>query len=299
MSIAKDILTFCPAWADVPKQDMSLIDSCARRFESGDGLHEDRITKGQRLSLAVGMVDLTTLEGSDTPDRVRALCEKALRPDPSDDGVPHVAAVCVYPTLVGVAAKELQGSPVSVASVAGAFPSGQAPIEHKLTEIRYAVGEGADEIDIVISRGVFLDGHYQQVFDEIAQCKEACGEAHLKVILETGELESYDNIRYASEIAMAAGADFIKTSTGKIAPAATLAATWVMLNAIADYHRKTGRMVGMKPAGGIRSARQALDYLAMLEEVLGQAWMSPRWFRFGASSLLDDLVLAGAESRTP
>ncbi|NWK56614.1 deoxyribose-phosphate aldolase [Verrucomicrobiaceae bacterium N1E253] len=283
----EDTLKF-PDLDSVPVQDKAGIDACAASFEAGDVAVSHR----ERLQLAVSMVDLTTLEGADTPDKVRAMCEKALRPSPSRASIPHVAAVCVYPTLVGVAAKALQGTPVRVASVAGAFPSGQAPLDLKLSEIRYAVSEGADEIDIVISRGKFLDGHYREVFDEIAQSKEACGAAHLKVILETGELQSYDHIRIASELAMAAGADFIKTSTGKISPAATLPATLVMLNAILDYHQKTGRMVGMKPAGGIRSAAQAMQYLSMLEQILGEGWMTPEWFRFGASSLLDDLVEA-------
>lgn len=297
MNISKVKSLSFPDLGSIPSQDRAGIDCRAQRFEgSGDDVGCSTFNR-ELLHLAVSMVDLTTLEGSDTPGRVRRLCEKAMCPDPQDPSIPHVAAVCVYPTLVGVAAKVLEDSPVQVASVAGAFPSGQSPLSVKLSEIRYAVGEGADEIDIVISRGKFLDGCYQEVFDEIAQSKDACGDAHLKVILETGELETYDNIRVASEIAMAAGADFIKTSTGKMSPAATFPATLVMLNAISDYYKQTGRMVGMKPAGGIRTAHQAERYLAMLEETLGQAWMTPQWFRFGASSLLDDLVSACAKCR--
>lgn len=298
MNISKAQSVSFPDLGSIPSQDVSAINTYAQRFEMDAGTLGAPASHLEKLHLAVSMVDLTTLEGADTPGRVREMCERAIRPDPSDQTIPHVAAVCVYPTLVGVAVKALQGSPVRVASVAGAFPSGQSPIDLKLAEIRYAVAEGADDIDIVISRGKFLDGRYQEVFDEIAQSKDACGAAHLKVILETGELKTYDEIRLASEIAMAAGADFIKTSTGKIAQAATFPATLVMLNAISDFHRETGRMVGMKPAGGIRTATQAVRYLAMLEETLGSNWMTSRWFRFGASSLLDDLVAACAESRT-
>ncbi len=271
----------------IPTPDPVDVDQRAGRFERSRIDVESRL---EWLRLAVGMVDLTTLEGSDTPERVRRMCEKAKRPDGSDASLPHVAAVCVYPTLVGVASAALQGSPVRVASVAAAFPSGQAIISQKVSEIRYAVSEGADEIDIVISRGKLLSGEYREVFDEICQCKEACGDAHLKVILETGELETYENIRLASELAMAAGAHFIKTSTGKITPAATFPVTLVMLDAIRDYHQRTGRMVGMKPAGGIRLADQALGYLKMVNETLGGEWLTAEWFRFGASSLLDDLV---------
>lgn len=298
MNVPKAQSISFPDLQSVPSQDESAIDVCAQRFETGDEVVGAQALNLEKLHLAVSMVDLTTLEGSDTPGKVREMCQKAMCPDPLDLSIPHVAAVCVYPTLVGVAAKALQDSAVLVASVAAAFPSGQAPIAQKLSEIRYAVSEGADEIDIVISRGKFLDGEYQEVFDEVAQCKEACGNAHLKVILETGELKIYDRIRVASEIAMAAGADFIKTSTGKISPAATFPATLVMLNAISDFHQQTGRVVGMKPAGGIRSADQALRYLAMLEETLGGSWMTPQWFRFGASSLLDDLVSECRECRT-
>jgi deoxyribose-phosphate aldolase len=268
--------------------DATSIEMDAKRFEFGNAPEGDR--RSEELRLLVSMLDLTTLEGTDTPDRVRSMCKTATHPDLGDFSVPHVAAVCVYPTLVGVAVKALQGSPVRVASVAGAFPSGQARISQKTDEIKYAVDEGANEIDIVISRGKFLNGEYREVFDEICQCREACGKAHLKVILETGELGSYDNIRVASEIAMAAGAHFIKTSTGKITPAATFSATLVMLQSIRDFHARTGRRVGIKPAGGIRTTEQAFRYLGMVGQVLGADWLTPEWFRFGASSLLDDLV---------
>jgi deoxyribose-phosphate aldolase len=245
------------------------------------------------LRLVVAMIDLTTLEGKDSPGKVRALCHKAKRPvDPAamHGGVPSCAAVCVYPSLVAVAKEALSGSEVKVASVATAFPGGLSPLDVKLAEVRRAVELGADEIDMVIDRGAMLAGRHDAVFDEIAAVKEACGEAHLKVILETGELGSYDVVRKASRIAMLAGADFIKTSTGKIAPAATPAVTLVMLEAIRDFHEETGRRVGMKPAGGIRTAKQALHYLVLVKETLGDAWLGPELFRFGASTLLDDVL---------
>jgi len=271
----------------LPSVDVGDIDASAHHFEWPSEEVDSQIT---RIRLAISMVDLTTLEGTDTPEKVKAMCESAMCPCSLDVSIPHVAAVCVYPSLVGVAAKALADSPVRVASVAAGFPSGQIPLSLKLSEIRYAVGEGADEIDIVISRGKLLSGEYHEVFDEICQCREACGGAHLKVILETGELETYDNIRIASELAMAAGAHFIKTSTGKISPAATFPSTLVMLQAIRDFHQRTGRMIGMKVAGGIRSTDQALRYLGMLDHVLGGDWCSAEWFRFGASSLLTDLI---------
>ena len=246
-------------------------------------------SKLQAFDLAVRMMDLTTLEGADTPGKVAALCSKAMRPDPVDPSVPPVAAVCVYPNLVPVAAQRLRGSTVKVASVATAFPSGQSPLAVKLADVREAVAFGADEIDMVIDRGAFLSGRYAKVYDEIVQVKEACGEAHLKVILETGELGTYDNVRRASLLAMAAGADFIKTSTGKVSPAATLPVTLCMLEAIRDVHDETGRVVGMKPAGGIRTAKQAVQYLVVLHETLGLRWLTPDLFRFGASSLLGDI----------
>lgn len=250
-----------------------------------------RESKQSGLTLALSMVDLTTLEGMDTSGKVAQLCQKALRPVAGRADIPPVAAVCVYPPFVRQAATLLADSPVQVASVATAFPSGQAPLAARLDEVRYAVDEGADEIDMVISRGAYHQGNYRQVFDEVAATKEACGPAHLKVILETGELKTLDNVRHASDLAMAAGADFIKTSTGKVSPAATQAVTLVMLEAIRSYYYDTGRMVGMKPAGGIRDAKTALRYLVMVHETLGGAWMSPQWFRFGASSLANDLLM--------
>jgi deoxyribose-phosphate aldolase len=250
------------------------------------------------LELAVRMMDLTTLEGADTPGKVAALCSKAVRPDPVDRTVPSVAAVCVYPNLVGVARERVTGSGVKVASVATGFPSGQYPLDVKLTDVREAVELGADEIDMVIDRGAFLSGRYAKVYDEVVRVKEACGQAHLKVILETGELGTYDNVRRASLLAMAAGADFIKTSTGKVQPAATLPVTLVMLEAIRDVHEETGRVVGMKPAGGIRYAKQAVQYLVLLHETLGLDWMTPDLFRFGASSLLNDVLMQIRKEKT-
>lgn len=255
-------------------------------------------TKVSGLKLALSMLDLTTLEGKDSPGKVRQLCRKAILPDPADTSLPHVGAVCVYPTMVAVAHEALKGSGVHLASVATSFPSGLGTLAARLEEIRYAVGEGADEIDMVISRGRFLSGEFNYVFDEIAACKEACGKAHLKVILETGELHTYDNVRRASDLAMEAGADFIKTSTGKMAPAATPEVTLVMLQAIQDYFDRTGRMVGMKPAGGIRDAKTALSYLVMVREVLGPDWLTPDWFRFGASTLANDILMQLAKQRT-
>jgi deoxyribose-phosphate aldolase len=255
-------------------------------------------TKLSALKLAVTMLDVTTLEGADSVGKVRQMCAKARRPLPEDPTVGPAAAVCVYPSLVNVAKEAVEGSAVRVASVATAFPSGQSRLAERLSEIRFAVGDGADEIDMVISRGKFLQGEYQAVFDEIAACKEACGEAHLKVILETGELHTYDKVRLASEIAMEAGADFIKTSTGKMAPAATLPVTLVMLEAIQDFVDRTGRKVGMKPAGGISSAKLAIQYLVMLKETLGIGWLTNEWFRFGASSLTNDLLMQIRKQQT-
>jgi deoxyribose-phosphate aldolase len=243
-------------------------------------------------------MDLTTLEGADTPGKVAALCSKAVRPDPVDASIPPVAAICVYPNLVPTAVARLRGTSVRVASVATGFPSGQVPLESKLDEVRWVVAEGADEVDMVIDRGAFLSGRYAKVYDEIVRTKEACGAAHLKVILETGELGTYDNVRRASLLAMAAGADFIKTSTGKISPAATLPVTLCMLEAIRDVHDETGRVVGMKPAGGIRTAKQAIQYLVVLHETLGLQWMTPDLFRFGASSLLNDVLMQIRKQKT-
>jgi deoxyribose-phosphate aldolase len=250
------------------------------------------------LELAIRMMDLTTLEGADTPGKVRALSTKAMYPDPGEPSVPHVAAVCVYPSLVAVARRALRGSGVKVASVATAFPSGQAPLEVKLADVHAAVAAGADEIDMVIDRGAFLSGRIGHVYEEIVAVKEACGSAHLKVILETGELGSYDAVRKASLVAIAGGADFIKTSTGKVTPAATLPVTLCMLEVIRDVHDETGLVIGMKPAGGIRTAKQAIQYLCVLHETLGHDWLTPELFRFGASSLLNDVLLQLRKQRT-
>ena len=243
------------------------------------------------LKLAISMIDLTTLEGKDTPGKVRGLCQKAMHPDPSDPSIPHVGAVCVYPTMVPFVAKALKGSGVKTAAVATGFPSGQTFSSIKMEETRQTVAAGADEIDMVIDRGAFLSGNYQKVFDEVAEVKEACGPAHLKVILEVGELADYNQIRKASLISMYAGADFIKTSTGKVGTNATLPNTLVMLEAIRDFHHATGKKIGMKPAGGIANAKLALSYLVVLYETLGPEWMSPDMFRLGASSLLNDILM--------
>jgi deoxyribose-phosphate aldolase len=250
------------------------------------------------LELAIRMMDLTTLEGADTPGKVRAMCAKAMVPDPSEPSVPHVAAVCVYPSLVPTARRALRGSAVKVASVATAFPSGQAPLDVKLADVRAAVEAGADEIDMVIDRGAFLSGQIGRVYEEVVAVKDACGDAHLKVILETGELGSYDAVRKASLVAIAGGADFIKTSTGKVTPAATLPVTLCMLEVIRDVHDETGLVIGMKPAGGIRTAKQSVQYLCLLHETLGPDWMTPDLFRFGASSLLNDVLLQLRKQRT-
>lgn len=247
--------------------------------------------KLQGLRMVVSMTDLTTLEGKDSPGKVLGLCRKAVQPAPDLDSVPSVGAVCVYPSYVALAKHALGDSGVQVASVATAFPSGQAPLDLRLEEVRRVVSDGADEVDMVISRGALLAGRAQQVSDEIRAIKEACGPAHLKVILETGELETYDLVRRASDLAMEAGADFIKTSTGKVSPAATMGVTLVMLEAIRDHFRETGVRIGMKPAGGIRTAKEALHYLVMVKETLGDAWLHPSLFRFGASSLLNDVLL--------
>lgn len=272
--------------------------------ERADFFTKRSVKKESKLSalyLAMSMCDLTTLEGSDTPGRVAQMCEKAKYPVPPDlidnflekkslRPIPSVAAICVYPSMVPTAALHLKGSGIGIASVATAFPSGQAPLEIKIADTHFAVDHGATEIDMVINRGAFLSGNYQQMFDEIVEIKRACKHAHLKVILETGELGSYDRVRLASDIAMEAGADFIKTSTGKINPAATLPVTLVMLYAVSDFYKRTGKKIGVKPAGGIRTAKQALQYLCMVNEVLGTEWMNPDMFRFGASALVNDLL---------
>ena len=250
-----------------------------------------RESKAHALRLAVRMMDLTTLEGMDTPGKVAQLGAKAVHPDPSDRTIPSVAALCVYPAMVPYARQATSGSAVKVASVATYFPSGQADLATRLAEAERVVEAGADEVDMVISRGAFLAGDYYAVFDEIRRTKEVCGDVHLKVILETGELQTLDNVRRASMLAMAAGADFIKTSTGKVSPAATLPVTLVMLETIRDFRAATGVMVGMKPAGGIRTAKDAIRYLVVLNETLGSEWMTPAWFRFGASSLLNDVLM--------
>lgn len=271
----------------VPAVDQVGAEERAARFATRS------IKKGAKLaglSLTVSMIDLTTLSGDDTPGKVRMLCRKALRPSATLE-TPQVAAVCVYPSMVKVAVEELAGSNINIASVATYFPSGQASMKGRLEDVKSAVGDGATEIDMVINRGAFLAGEYARVYDEICQVREACGDAHLKVILETGELHSYDNVRLASQIAIDAGAHFIKTSTGKISPAATLPVTLVMLQTIRDHYLKTGQMVGMKPAGGISNAKLALRYLIMVKETLGDAWLNNEWFRFGASSLLNDVLM--------
>jgi deoxyribose-phosphate aldolase len=250
------------------------------------------------LQLAIRCTDLTTLEGADTPGKVAALCSKAIRPDPSDANVPSVAAVCVYPNLVPVAVERLRGTGVNVASVATGFPSGQYPTDLKVTDARRAIEAGADEIDMVIDRGAFLSGRYAKVYDEIVKVKEAVGDTHLKVILETGELGTYDNVRRASLLAMAAGADFIKTSTGKINPAATLPVALCMLEAIRDVHEETGRVVGFKPAGGVRAAKQAIQHLVLVHETVGPDWLTPQLYRIGASSLLNDILMQLRKEKT-
>ena len=250
------------------------------------------------LEMAVRMVDLTTLEGADTPGKVRGLCAKARQPDPADPAVPPVAAVCVYPDLVALARAELAGSPVAVASVATAFPSGRASLAVKLADVADAVGAGADEVDMVIDRGAFLAGRYAQVYEEVRAVREACGPAHLKVILETGELATLDNTARAAWLAMLAGADFIKTSTGKISPAATPPVALVMLSAARDFAEATGRRVGVKVAGGVRTAKDAIRYLVLVRETAGPEWLTPEKFRIGASSLLNDLLMQRSKQLT-
>ena len=277
-----------PDMSQVTPVDEVGVKERADRFQ---GRSIKKSSKVDALKTVLSMIDLTTLEGQDTPGKVRQLCQKAIYLHNASPDLPHVAAVCVYPTMVGIAKRALGDADINVASVATAFPSGMTPRQIKLEETRIAVEEGADEIDMVISRGAFLQSEYGFVFDEIAAIREACGGAHLKVILETGELGTFDRVRRASVLAMHAGADFIKTSTGKIQPAATLPVTLVMLQAIRDYYYETDRMVGMKPAGGISNAKLAVHYLVMLKETLGNAWMTPDRFRFGASSLANDVLM--------
>ncbi len=284
-----------PDFRNTPTIDQVGVEERAARFTTRS---IKKSSKLQGLSMALNMIDLTTLEGKDTEGKVKQMCYKAAHLHDVIPGLPTVAAVCVYPSMVKIAKDALKGTNVKVASVATVFPSGQSSHEVKITDTKFAVANGADEIDMVISRGEFLSGNYNFVFDEIASIKEACGKARLKVIFETGELSTLDNVRRASEIAMYAGADFIKTSTGKISPAATMPVTLVMLEAIRDYYYKTGRMVGMKPAGGISTAKSALHYLVMLRETLGGAWLSNEWFRFGASSLANDVLMQIAKETT-
>lgn len=286
--IALPIASALPDLKRITPVDEVGVNERVARFQTRSIKKESKI---EALKTVLSMIDLTTLEGQDTPGKVRQLCQKAIHLHDSLPDLPHVAAVCVYPTMVGIARAALGDRDINVASVATAFPSGMSSRKIKLEETRTAVEEGADEIDMVISRGAFLQGDYHFVFDEIAAVKEACGDAHLKVILETGELGTLDHVRRASVLAMHAGADFIKTSTGKIQPAATMPVTFVMLKAIKDFYQETGRMIGMKPAGGISAAKLAVHYLVMLRETLGNAWMTPEWFRFGASSLANDVLM--------
>ncbi|MGH2575250.1 MAG: deoxyribose-phosphate aldolase [Ignavibacteria bacterium] len=248
-------------------------------------------SKIHAIKMAVSMIDLTTLEGKDSEGKIQALCRKAIKPLDNDPSMPHVAAICVYPNLIKYAKEAVAGSGVKVASVAASFPSGQSPLKIKVDEVRKAIELGADEIDIVMNRGEFLSGNYNYTYKEIYEVKQTVGNTLLKVILETGELETYDNIRKASLIAMTAGADFIKTSTGKVQPAATLPVTLVMLEAIRDYFNETGIKIGMKPAGGIRTSKEAIAYLVLVKETLGDEWLTPELFRLGASTLLNDLLM--------
>jgi len=278
-----------------PAIDQIGVEERVARFTKRSIKNESKV---EALKLALSMMDLTTLDAKDTPGKVKQLCVKAIRPYEAMPDLPSAAAVCVYPTMVRIAKEALGSSGVKVAAVSTAFPSGMSTRKVKLEETKFAVNEGADEIDMVISRGHFLAGEYNYVFDEIAAVKEACGEAHLKVILETGELSTYDNVRIASDLAMYSGADFIKTSTGKVQPAATLPVTLVMLEAIRDFYYREGKMIGMKPAGGIATSKLALQYLVMVKETLGEAWLSPDWFRFGASSLANDLLMQIVKMKT-
>ena len=284
-----------PDLSRTPAVDQVGIEERVERLQKRSIKKESKI---KALKLALSMIDLTTLEGADSPGKVQQMCYKAAHLADNVPDLPHVAAVCVYPTLVRVAKEALNGTGINVAAVATGFPSGQFPLNVKLEDTRHAVGEGADEIDMVISRGHFLAGDYSYVFDEIAAVKEACGAAHLKVILETGELSTFDNVRRASDIAMYAGADFIKTSTGKVQPAATLPVTLVMFEAIRDFYYATGKKIGMKPAGGISTAKTAIQYLVTLRETLGQDWMTPDLFRIGASRLANDILLQIVKERT-
>ena len=292
---AEKTVSAIPDFRFTPSVDQVGVEERASRFTKRSIKTASKVSG---LKLALNMIDLTTLEGKDTEGKVKQLCYKAQHLHDAYPGLPTVAAICVYPSMVSVAKKALGDSGVKVASVATAFPSGQAPRDVKIRDTKFAVNNGSDEVDMVISRGRFLQGDYNFVFDEIAAIKEACGDARLKVILETGELGTYDKVRKASDIAMYAGADFIKTSTGKISPAATIPVTLVMLEAIRDFYYKTGKMIAMKPAGGISKSKLALHYLVMLKETLGDAWMNNHWFRFGASSLANDLLMQLMKDKT-
>ena len=284
-----------PDFSQSPRIDKVGVEERVARFQARSIKSEAKL---QGLKMVLNMIDLTTLEGKDTPGKVKQMCYKAQHLHDVHPGLPTVAAVCVYPSMVRIAKNEVKGSNVKVASVSTAFPSGQAPLNVKLADTLYAIDEGADEIDMVISRGKFLAGEYNFVFDEIATIKEACGKVRLKVILETGELTTLDNVRRASDIAMNAGADFIKTSTGKIQPAATMQVTYTKLEAIKDFMDITGRQVGMKPAGGISNSKLALHNLVMVKEVLGSDWLTNEWFRFGASSLANDVLMQIIKAET-
>ncbi len=284
-----------PDLLSIPKIDKVGVEERVATFQTRSIKNESKI---QGLNMILNMIDLTTLEGKDTLGKVKQMCYKAMHLHDSFDDLPTVAAVCVYPSMVKIAKNEVKNSGVKVASVSTAFPSGQSPLDVKIYDTKFAISEGADEIDMVISRGKFLSGDYNFVFDEIAAIKDICGKVRLKVILETGELVTLDNVRKASEIAMYAGADFIKTSTGKIQPAATMQVTYTMLLAIKDFYQKTGKMIGMKPAGGISTSKLALHNLVMVKEVLGNDWLNNEYFRFGASSLANDVLMQVLKSKT-
>ncbi len=278
-----------------PQVDKVGVEERVARFQTRSIKNESKM---QGLKMALGMIDLTTLEGKDTPGKVKQMCYKAAHLHDQYPNLPTVAAVCVYPSMVKIAQEALKGSNIQIASVATAFPSGQSTLEIKLNDTKFAVDQGATEIDMVISRGKFLSGDYNFVFDEICAIKEACGKARLKVILETGELVTLENVRKASDLAIHAGADFIKTSTGKIQPAATMQVTYVMLMAIKDHYNATGQMIGMKPAGGISTSKLALHNLVMVNEILGPKWLNNEWFRFGASSLANDILMQILKTET-
>jgi deoxyribose-phosphate aldolase len=291
----KDFKSVLEALSNSPKIDKVGVEERVARFQTRSIKNESKM---QGLKMALSMIDLTTLEGKDTPGKVKQMCYKAVHLHDQFPDLPTVAAVCVYPSMVKTAKEALQNLPIEIASVATAFPSGQSTLDIKIADTKFAVDQGASEIDMVISRGKFLQGEYDFVFDEIATIKEACGSARLKVILETGELATLDNVRKASDLAILAGADFIKTSTGKIQPAATMQVTYVMLMAIKDYYDSTGKMVGMKPAGGISTSKLALHNLVMVNEVLGPKWLNKEWFRFGASSLANDILMQILKTET-